>query len=174
MSAHATFNGSLLLLAVVASHLGPHTVDTGDVRLRVPATWQEDSGTAADLDPVSNSIDSVPPELALRGPTRALLSVFAEQSSASSGDVLRALDRRARQGSLRTPVSDLEVDPSSVFVADLPAGRALRMLGHVNGRRAEVVIVPKAQRIWTLVLRTAGSYRATKDFEQILRQASLR
>jgi hypothetical protein len=37
-----------------------------------------------------------------------------------------------------------------------------------------VVIVPKPQRVWTLVLRTAGSYRATKDFEQILRQASAR
>ena len=174
MSAHATFNGSLLVLAVVASHLGPHTVNTGDVSLRVPATWQEESGTTGDLDPVSNSTDSVAPEVALRGPTRALLSVFAVQASGSSGDVLRALERRARQGLLRTPVTDLEVDTSSVFVADLPAGRAVRMLGHVDGRRAEVVIVPKAQRIWTLVLRTAGSYRATRDFEQILRQASLR
>jgi hypothetical protein len=174
MSAHATFNGTLLLLAVLASHLGPHTVETGDISLRVPATWQEDGATTANLDPLSDSTDTVAPELALRGPTRALLSVFYEQSSASTGDVLKALERRARQGSLRTPVTDLEVDTSSVFLADLPTGRALRVLGHINGRRAEVVIVPKPQRVWTLVLRTAGSYRATKDFEQILRQASAR
>jgi membrane protease YdiL (CAAX protease family) len=174
MSAHATFNGTLLVLAVVAAHLGPHTVEAGDVSLRVPATWQEDSSTTAGLDPPSDSTDAVPSEVALRGPTRALLSVFSEQSHAPSADVLTALERRARQGGLRTPVTDFEVDAATVFVADLPTGRALRMLGRVDGRRVELVILPKAERIWTLVLRTAGSYRASKDFEQILRQASLR
>jgi membrane protease YdiL (CAAX protease family) len=174
MSAHATFNGTLLLLAVLAAHAGAHTVDAGSVSLRVPATWRESSGTTAAFDPLSNSSDTVRPELALRGPTQALLSVFYEQSSAPIADMLTALDRRARQGLLRTPVADLEVDKATVLFADLPAGRALRMLGHVNGRRAEVVIVPKTGRVWTLVLRTAGSYRATKDFEQILRQATLR
>lgn len=170
MSAHATFNGTLLLIAVLATHAGAHTIENRNVSLRAPATWRE-----SDAAEQFGAFDTAPlvrgAELAVRGPTRALLVVFQQPTQGTvAADRVAAI---VRQSALEASVEDLTPDRSTVRVAAIPAGRAVRFLGSVHHHRAEVVLVPRFGRLWTVVLRTQGSYRAARDFENILKTLSL-
>lgn len=169
ITAHAVFNGTLLVLAVIAAHGPMHTIRTEELSLRVPAAWYE-SDVVTDVDELGLDLQAEPSpyeELNIRGPTRALLTIFHVDGPQMRADA-NALARVLRNPSFDPELGELEIDRSTVFTTAFPAGPAVRALGNMDGRRAEVVFFPREGRVWTLLLKTAGSYRAAKDFEEIL------
>lgn len=152
--AHAAFNGMLLVVAVAATH-GPAVEAAGaGARLVLPAGWTtEAAGPGEDLvaiGPAGTRVEmahgQVPPDL-------ASVELLARAVTSGSGPVPR----------------HVSVDPSTVVVLDLPAGRAVSATTDVDGRRGRLVLLPTQSRLWVLGMISEGSSRDSRDFDAILR-----
>ena len=153
IGAHAAFNGCLVAVAVI-SVLGPAKTYTIDgATLQLPANWKKVS--AAQTGPV---------QLALRGP---------------SGSELIVLDRSVPTGSTFSPDSVaaaqqhlLPVPPGAsidrVQTVTYPAGSAVVVTLTENGHAGRVVTMVEHDRAWTFVLATAGSSRASSEFDHMM------
>lgn len=158
IAAHATFNGTLLVVAVVLVHGAPHGFRADGVRVRAPASWQERS------DPPSGA------DLALDGPAGAQLVVshIDTRGTLALGEVARRV-----QATGRLPFGRLELDPSTLRTGRVPAGAAVQVDGRSGHRRARVVLVPRPGRLWWFIAAPAGSRRASRDLPAILDSALL-
>ena len=159
IGAHAAFNGCLVAVAVI-SVLGPAKTYTIDgATLQLPANWKKVS--AAQTGPV---------QLALRGP---------------SGSELIVLDRSVPTGSTFSPDSVvaaaqqhlLPVPPGAsidrVQTVTYPAGSAVVVTLTENGHAGRVVTMVEHDRAWTFVLATAGSSRASSEFDHMMQTLRL-
>jgi hypothetical protein len=67
----------------------------------------------------------------------------------------------------------VQVEPNTTRVDDYPMGRSVRVSAKAQGHAAEVVVVPKGDVLWEVVLASGGSSRATHDFDGILKGIQL-
>lgn len=161
IAAHATFNGCLVVLAVVVA-LGPSKTFVGDgVSLRAPAGWH----VPADGDRPQGAV------LALRGPSGATLLVGRNEVS---GPVIPSAEEVA--GGLNAGVVPMPpgwaVEPGSARVAEYPAGRGVEVRVKVDGHGGVVALIPKGRTLWEVDVATAGSSRAERDLPEILRSVT--
>ena len=154
MAAHATFNASLVVTALIVA-LGPfHTFTANGMTLQAPSTWER--------------VDRAGPGMVLRGPSSAILFVFRQDTLGRNIDpdaVLARLEQSAL--ALPAPVGGtLLLDTARVET--YPAGRAVRVSLEVKGHHGELVLLPQQGSLWLLALDTAGSRRASHDLDRIL------
>ncbi len=65
------------------------------------------------------------------------------------------------------------VDPSSVAVFDLPAGRAVSLAATIEGDDGRVILVPGEVDIWVVTYRSDGSTQSSEDFDDMVRSLEL-
>lgn len=153
ITAHATFNGMLLLIAVAASH-GPAVEATGaGSTVAIPATYQVSTGLSGE-------------ELRMIGPLGAQVEFgyVDVEGLPPVEDVAADLAR----GMVPFP-GQLVVDLSSVLVFELPAGRAVSMMATLDGENGRMVVLPQEGRLWMAILRSDGTARSFSEFEAMLR-----
>jgi membrane protease YdiL (CAAX protease family) len=156
MSAHAAFNGLLTLAAVLTATAPAHVVDAGGLRLTVPSGW-----TIAKAQPEGTV-------LTLHGPSGALLAVLRRDA----GQPLDGAGIVARMQSMPQSGPFGVIVPGSIREQQVPAGDVARADLEVGGHRGAVVLIPEGTTLYELVVATAGSTKASTDFERILQSAS--
>lgn len=154
MACHATFNGTLVLLAVLVVFGPTHDIRSHGITVKAPQTWRQIH------DDNAGRVD-----FSLRGPSGARLDIFddAAPPGRPSADALAQL---LRDGQLRFP--ELDLSEASVRVAQYAAGPAVRAKADFLGHGVEMAMVLRGQKVWFLALTTGGSARARSDFEGIL------
>jgi membrane protease YdiL (CAAX protease family) len=159
MACHATFNGTLVLLAVLVVFGPAHDIRARGIIVEAPQTWERVT------DDASAEVD-----LSLSGPSGARLDIFDAPSPPGrpNADTLAQL---LRDGQLQFPALDLS--EASVRVSSSNVGPAVRTRAEFQGHEVEMAIVPRARRVWFLALTTGGSARARNDFEGILAKVTL-
>jgi len=153
MSAHAAFNGTALVAAVVLAHAAPHTFAASGVSLQAPGAWQRVESKTGGLD------------LALRGPSG---SEFVVIKGDLPGPTPTADQLAAAVRARGLPLPGVTPDVATASVVSLPTGRAVKVDAEVKGHKAVILGVPKEGHIWTVVVATAGSPRAARDAGQLL------
>jgi len=154
MSAHATFNGLLLVVAVLSVSGPAHAVAGGGLMTIVPASWRVESGSSADL--------------ALRSASGARLAV-RHTDVPGTPDPASVLNR-LRSGD--TP-SGLTVDAPNTHLAQYPAGPAVVADATDHGHDAELVLLFTPRAVWTFELLTAGNGNARSQLEGMLQKATV-
>jgi membrane protease YdiL (CAAX protease family) len=155
MSAHATFNGLLTLVAALAVTGAAHTVTGAGVTLSAPAAWQQVTSTTGGPDG---------PGLELRSPSGA--GVFVERL-----DIPAALDPNqvaARMNSVPTLGPGVVVKAGTVHPVQYPAGAGASAEVDDNGRDADAVVISSAQGTVVAELITGGNTNARPQFESML------
>jgi membrane protease YdiL (CAAX protease family) len=160
ITAHAVFNASLGIAAVVALSLGPMTVNEDGVRLELPAGWSlTDEGSVAtdvgDADQAGAIVvlaaDSV------SGAGLALEFVGAEQASPSGF-------RR------------FAVPPNARKVREISAagGVGTRFeLSEPDGTELDIVVMRRGEVFWVTTLTINASERAVAQYPEILESLEL-
>jgi membrane protease YdiL (CAAX protease family) len=161
IAAHATFNGCLVVLALVVA-LGPARVVTnGGVAVRAESDWQlADDGAAPRAT------------LALEGPSGSSFLVVREELPA--GAPVPSLEQVAQvmnNGGFQLP-PETRIDGGARIV-DYPAGRGVQVGVSVRGKTGVVVLIPKGNNVWEIDVATGGSARATREYPAILQSLTL-
>jgi hypothetical protein len=158
MAAHAGFNGFLLLLCASVA-LGPgHRYTANGVSIHASGGWQQDKATSADLR--------------LDGPGGAGLTVRHEPLPPNIGlDLARIADTI---NSNQLPLPDgTSIVGGSAHVVAYPAGQGVEVSAVEHGHAAELLYVPKGGQLFTVVIATAGSHRAKKEYPGMLQSLAL-
>ena len=137
IATHAAFNGVLLAVAIAAAHgpAVPHHV--AGATIDIPGTYQ-----------VSTPFGEA--GLVAQGPLGATVELA---HVIVDGDVRSAEELGQAYARGQVPVPDeVVVDPSSVAVFDLPAGRAVSLEAEIDGDDGRVILVPGESDIWVATL----------------------
>jgi membrane protease YdiL (CAAX protease family) len=157
IAAHAAFNGSLVLMAVLVA-LGPtHLVAANGVSVQASSGWQLASDAPADL------------AMGLRGPSGATFAV--KQEPAPFQIDLEQLAAALNNGQIPLPP---ETSISGLArVTRYPAGEAVEVGVTEGGHAGVVVLIPRGTVIWEVDVATAGSARAKADYPDMLQSLTL-
>ena len=152
ITAHATFNGMLLLIAVAASH-GPAVEATGGgSTVSIPPTYQVSTGVAGE-------------ELSAVGPLGA--QVEFGWTDIPGLPVIDIVASDLARGAVPFP-GMIVTDPSSVAIFDLPAGRAVSVMATIEGESGRMLLLPDGSRLWMAMFRSDGTARSFSEFEAML------
>jgi membrane protease YdiL (CAAX protease family) len=163
IAGHATFNGCLVVLAVVVAFGPARQIEDNGVTVRAPGDWQL-AGEAAAPEGAS---------LALEGPSGAAISVSRlslppDQPVVGAGQMAEVFT----SGAAPLP-SGVTIDPGTVEVVRYPAGEAVQMDVTVDGRDGIAVFIPVPGTLWSIEVATGGSDRAQSEYEEILDSMTL-
>jgi membrane protease YdiL (CAAX protease family) len=153
IAAHATFNGTLLLVAVAASHGPALTLSAAGTTVAVPATYHA----------VSASSDGT--DLTVVGPLGARVDFgHIDMASVPAAPLLA---RGLSSGSVPA-LPGVVVDSGTAAVVDLPIGQAVSVVVEVDGRDGRLVYVPSPGRLWMAAYSSDGRARSSADFDAML------
>ena len=156
--AHGAFNGSLIAVAIIASHGAPITYHVDGLSLRLPAAWHEVSVARGDF--------------AAFGPGAAQLSV-AHFNLPTSGPIdLGRVASALRSGEVRLPGA-IAVDPSTVQLVKTPVGSALRLRITLYNHPDDGALLVVGSRLIAFDFLGNGSDRARLDFDAALQNLRL-
>ena len=154
MAAHATFNGLLLVVAVLSISGPPHAVAGNGLTTMAPAAWRAVKVTGADLS--------------LRAASGARLD--ARQIPVANADV-SALLGKLRAGDSPTPT--LAIDGASTHLVHYPAGDAAVVDLKENGHDGELVLLVTPKAVWSIELLTAGNAKARAQVDGMLQKLTV-
>ncbi|MCU1450808.1 MAG: Abortive infection protein [Acidimicrobiales bacterium] len=157
MAAHATFNGTLVLVAALSMSGPAHAMTGGGVTLSAPAGWRQvaNPGSGADLE--------------LRSPSGAQVFVHREQ-------LPQAVDPStvvSRMGSMVNLGPEVVVKPGPVRPVQFPVGGGGEVDITDHGRDAEAVLLAGPQGMVIVELVTGGNANARAQFDSMLQSLTL-
>jgi hypothetical protein len=91
--------------------------------------------------------------------------VFHRDAPPGSFVDLDRMSASLRNGTFSTSAT---LEPGTLHFETLPVGRVVRAKVRSKGHETDVVFAARAQRLWSIVLATAGSQRAEQDFQSML------
>lgn len=152
IAAHATFNGMLLLIAVVASHGPTQEARGAGSIISAPATYQVSEGESGE-------------ELVLFGPLGAQMEFgYMDIEGLPAIDVIAG---DLARGAVPFPGLVI-IERDSVVVFNLPSGPAISLMATIEGERGRMIVRPHNDRLWMVVFRSDGTDRSFEEFQDIL------
>jgi len=162
MCAHAAFNGTLVVLAVLVA-VGPgHVFESHGVSVRAPGGWQK----VELVETVRN------PDLALEGPGGAIFVVHHDLLPPNIGLDLQDIANGVNGSAFPSPQGST-ITPNSARVVTYPAGQAVEFSAVSDGHADEVLLLPSGGQLWEIDVLTAGSRRAKGDYPGMLQSLQL-
>jgi len=162
IAAHATFNGSLVVLAVVVA-LGPaRPISNGGVSLRAHTDWQVSALAERQLGAT----------VAMSGPSGSAIIVRRNSLPDGARPNLDRLASVLNGGGVPLPAG-WSLKPSSAKVVTYPAGRGVAVGVVAKGHEGVVVLIPRGSALWEIDVATGGSARAEREYPAILNSLSL-
>jgi membrane protease YdiL (CAAX protease family) len=152
VTAHAAFNGMLLLMAAVAAHGPAIEVKAAGFTVAIPPTYRTATGVYGD-------------DLVATGPTGARVEFTHTDVEGLPPAAEMASD--LAQGRVPFP-AELRIDYSSIVVIPLPAGLAVSMSAKVAGLDGRMIALPTPGRLWIAVFRSDGSNHSMVEFDTML------
>jgi len=158
MAAHAAFNGVLTVAAIAVVLAPSQIVHAGDLTLNAPGGW-----TVAKQPPS-------PLLLAMRGPSGAVVEALEIPTPVAqdASSLLQRIDTLPTQ--VPAGVS-LKLDQARLVEVDDHEGVAVDL--DAAGHHGTMVLVPEAPDSYELVFMSAGSAKATQDFESMMNSVRL-
>jgi len=154
MAAHATFNGMLLLVAVLSVSGPPHAVAVSGLTTMAPASWRVVTASTADL--------------ALRSASGARLEArHLQLPGADASTVL------ARLRASDSPTPGVTVAGATAHLVQYPAGQAAVVDVTEQGHDGELVLLITPRAVWSFELLTAGNPKARGQLESMLQKLTL-
>ena len=157
MAAHVGFNGVLTVAAITIVLAPAHVVSTGTLSFTAPEGWS--SATPATAEASSSA------PLDLHGPSGAEVVVLPLVTPGT----LTADEIQARlqddDGILSSSLGGPATDPHEV---ELPIGTAVEVDIDIRGHHGDAVLIPEAGGGFEAVFLSAGSVKATEDFDRML------
>ncbi|MBW3669619.1 MAG: CPBP family intramembrane metalloprotease [Actinobacteria bacterium] len=155
VAAHAGFNGTLAVVALVFI-LGPgSTLSANGVSVHAPGGWDEIDVAAVEGDAV----------FAAHGPSQAVFYVVgAEIPTAVTAEQMLSVFMGGGPGAT---FGEVAVGPAGVRQAQYSAGAAIRVGGKQGGERVEAAVFFRGTTVWEVVLQNATD-RTEDDFEEML------
>jgi membrane protease YdiL (CAAX protease family) len=166
MAAHAGFNGTLVVVALVFI-LGPGaTMSANGVSIHAPGGWDEID--TAEVPGVPSAI------LAAHGPSSAVIVILADPLPAGvSEDEVREYARGVEAAAAATGGAKLASPAAgSARMATYPAGEAVRVPLRHPGNAGEVAVFFHGGYEWKVILQHATD-RTRDDFEEMLQSLRL-
>ncbi|MBV9410680.1 MAG: CPBP family intramembrane metalloprotease [Acidimicrobiia bacterium] len=160
MSAHATFNGLLTLVAALAVTGAGHTVAGAGVTLSAPAGWQQVTSAAGGPDESG---------LVLHSPSGA--SVFVQRLEIPATPDPNAI--AARMNSVPTLGPGVVVKAGTVHPVQYPAGAGASAEVDDNGHDADAVVISSQQGTVIAELITGGNSNARPQFDSMLQSLQI-
>jgi membrane protease YdiL (CAAX protease family) len=160
MSAHATFNGLLTLVAALAVTGAPHTVTGAGITLSAPAAWQQ-------VTPASDGPDG--PGLVLHNPSGA--EVLIERLPIPA--TLDPNEIAAHMNAAPTLGPGVVVKAGTVHPVQYPAGAGASAEVNDNGHDADAVLISSSQGTVVAELMTGGNANSRPQFESMLRSLQI-
>jgi membrane protease YdiL (CAAX protease family) len=157
MAAHATFNGTLVVVAAVSLSGAPHTVTAGGVTLTTPPSWRAVTSTGATPFPTDS------PDIELRSPSGAQVFIHQQEMPQISAAVLSS-----RLNTAPAIAPGVTIKAGTVRPVRYPAGEGAAADVDDNGHDAEAVVISTPQGGVVLELITAGNANARPQFESML------
>jgi membrane protease YdiL (CAAX protease family) len=155
--AHGAFNGSLVLVAIIASHGSPVTYHVDGLALRLPAAWHEVAVAKGDF--------------AAFGPGAAQLSVAHFNLPSGPIDLSRVA-AALQSGAAQLP-GGVAFDPSTVQLVKTPVGSALRLRVTLYNHPDDGALLVVGSRLIVFDFLGNGSARARQDFDGALQDLRL-
>jgi membrane protease YdiL (CAAX protease family) len=162
IAAHATFNGCLVMLAVVVAFGPARLLSSSGVTVEAPASWQlapEEAAVAAGAS------------FALDGPGDSSFLVRREQIPGGARIPLDELASAYNDGTAPLPPESRLT--GSAEVTSLPAGRALELEVNIAGHDGVILLLPKRGTVWMIEVAISGSQRAEREYPEILESLTL-
>jgi membrane protease YdiL (CAAX protease family) len=161
MAAHFAFNGVLTAAAIAAVLSSGIDVRSAGMELHAPGGWRvvhtNDIGDAAAVE--------------LRGPSGAWLGAI--EVATPVGTTTDQMLTRLEQGS--SPLGGYaEIEKTTARIKRVPAGRVLEVDVTADGHRGVLALLPRDGGSLEFLFLSAGSVRATTDFDRILDSVSMR
>jgi membrane protease YdiL (CAAX protease family) len=158
MAAHATFNGTLVLVAALSLSGPAHVVNGAAVSMSAPAGWRQVATPAPGAS------------LELRNPSGA--SVVVHRMSLPPGiDPASVVDRVRSSPALGT---DVTVKAATARQVQYPAGAGVEVDVVDHGREVDAVLLVSPQGLVVVELATGGNAGARDDFRTMLQTLTLR
>jgi membrane protease YdiL (CAAX protease family) len=158
ISAHATFNGMLVLFAVASVHGPSHAFTAGNVRVRLPATWHEVNA-------------DTPTDFVAVGPGTAQVAISHVDIPAGASLDTDRLAAILGSGHMPLP-NEMELDTRSVRVrTDLPMGPAVAARSTVHGHDDRAVLTVTHGRLVIFEILDGANAQASRDFDRMLHSA---
>jgi hypothetical protein len=157
MAAHATFNGTLVVVAAMSLSGAPHTVTGDGITLTTPPSWRAVTSTGTAPVPTAAA------DLELRNPSGA--QVFVHHQSMPQ---LSSLVLASRLNALPVLGPGVTIKAGTVRPVRYPAGEGAAADVDDNGHDAEAVVISTPQGGVVLELITAGNANARPQFESML------
>jgi membrane protease YdiL (CAAX protease family) len=151
ISAHAAFNGMLLVVALVLVAGPPQHIESGGSTFVLPGHWQvdhNDDGNVVATGPLSAMFELTYVDMPGPVSTTHLALPLGNSGLIMPGDVV--------------------IDQDTVTITQIPAGEAVSFDADVYGMDGKVVMLPRDTRVWILSITTTGSERAVEDWQGIL------
>jgi hypothetical protein len=156
MAAHATFNGTLVLVAALSLSGPAHSVSGAGVTFTVPGSWRQVSSSST--GPTDTS------DVDVRSPSGA--QVFVQRLAPSGG--LDASQLTARFNASPVIAPGVTIKGGTVRPVQYPAGGGAAADVDDNGHDAEAVVISAQQGTVVLELVTNGNAKARTQFESML------
>ncbi|MBV8295840.1 MAG: CPBP family intramembrane metalloprotease [Acidimicrobiia bacterium] len=168
MSAHATFNGTLVLVAALSVSGPAHTVSGAGVTLTAPSSWREVTAAPADTTTAANSTSSGTPtdstDVQLQSPSGAQVFLHRLQVPGPLSSAVLT----SRLNASPTIAPGVTIKGGMVRPVQYPAGEGAAADVDDNGHDAEAVVITSPQGGVVAELFTAGNANANPQFESML------
>ncbi len=163
MSAHAAFNGTLGVVAVMIAVTPASTVTVGDLSFTKPQGWH--------LDQHKSAIDGE--EFGYVGPSGAAIAVIRIPASTQDLTAADLLDRVSSGAGGTTIAPGISMSPSSASVQEYPVGEVVEVpltAGSASGT-VDFFVTPGA--LCEVVFLDAGSAKAQHGFAEMMQSLRL-
>lgn len=169
IAAHTAFNGVILITTLTVA-FGPHTTlrDNG-VTAQVPGTWRHI--TTEDAIEQDDRLKENAPflDFVAEGPSGSALLVM---HMPSLGAVPADVD--ALYLSLTADAGDAPFEGTrNAKVVQYPFGAGVQADVEEDGEQYSMILVPRSDFFWMIMLAASGSDRAERDFEAVLKTLTL-
>lgn len=158
ISAHAAFNGSLVVLATVVA-LGPtHLVSANGLSVRARSDWH-----VVDSAELPSGV-----EFALQGPSAATFAVERLPVPTSEFVSLDHVAGALNANQVPMPAGTT-IRTGTAHVVAYPMGRGVQVAVTAKGHDGVAVLVPHNGSLWEVDIATEGSHRAVQEYPGMLR-----
>ncbi|MBV8160527.1 MAG: CPBP family intramembrane metalloprotease [Acidimicrobiia bacterium] len=156
MSAHATFNGLLAVVAALSLTGPPHAVTAAGVSISAPAGWsQVNASSGSDIE--------------LQSPSGAEVLVHRLSSSTPTDPAILA----SRMNALPRLAPGVTIKAGTVRAAQYPAGQGAAAEVNDSGHDGEVVVLSSLQGAVIVELITGGNANAPAQFDAMLQSLQI-
>ena len=156
ITAHACFNGSLTVAAIILALAPGHVVHGPGYDITVARGWHAADTSGAPMG-----------GLYVQGPSGADVAIFQQDVGSNTVAIDRLLTMM-KSSEANSFMPGMTIDSGSTQEISLPIGEAVEASIEIHGHHGELVFVPENSDVLIIAFGSGGSVAAVQDFHKML------